>query len=102
MIAKYLIWVYLCAGHYCQCEKVVLGVNEKKLYLGTEHGEILLTKVRNEGEYIIMRQDTSLYAVMGKKDNGMIIFINHLTKSKRVDKTLIIQFNKQCLPTHDL
>jgi hypothetical protein len=98
MIAKYFFWVYLCWAGECGCERITIGSTDRELYLKTSHGEIFIEGKVYRGEFQIMKQDTTRYAVYGEHENGMIIFINHLNNNNKFDWNVMIAFDRECLP----
>jgi hypothetical protein len=95
---KFLIWVMLCLDQDCACEKITYGTTRKQLYISSSKGEFLLEKPSRiaDTNYFRMRRDTSEFLVSGSRANGLVLFINHVSKTGKIDYSIVVSTKREC------
>lgn len=95
---KFYLWVMLCLNQDCACEQITYGTTRKQLYISSSKGEFLLERPsRIAGtDYFRMKRDTSEFYVSGQRANGLVLFINHISKTGKIDYSIVVSTKREC------
>jgi hypothetical protein len=99
---KFFIWVMLCWNQDCACEQITYGTTRRQLYISSSKGEFLLEGASQiaDTKYYRMRRDTSEFLVSGETANGLVLFINHVSKTKKIDYSIVVSTKRECFDQH--